>query len=85
VLSYQIDDALRAATLAIVLKELEPAPSPVSLVYARQGLMPLKLRTFLDFSTPWLGRRSRRARVVLPLVAQGRGAGIAQIFPELDE
>ena len=57
VLSYQITNALLAATLAIVLEKFEPAPSPVSLVYARQGLKPLKLRAFLDFATPRLKAR----------------------------
>jgi hypothetical protein len=37
-----------------VLEEFEPAPWPVSLVYAGQGLLPLKVRAFLDFATPRL-------------------------------
>jgi DNA-binding transcriptional LysR family regulator len=50
VLSYQISHARRAGLLDIVLEEFEPAPSPVSLVYAAQGPLPLKLRAFLDFA-----------------------------------
>jgi len=54
VLSYQVAHAQRAGLLELVLEEFEPAPSPVSLIYAAQGLLPLKLRAFLDFATPRL-------------------------------
>jgi len=57
VLSYQIADALRAGTLALALRKFEPAPSPVSLVHAGQGLLPLKLRAFIDFAAPRLKAR----------------------------
>jgi len=57
VLSYQIADALRAGTLAVALQEFEPAPWPVSLVYAGQGLLPRKLRAFRDFAAPRLKAR----------------------------
>jgi DNA-binding transcriptional LysR family regulator len=53
-LSYQIVEALSGGDLAIVLKDFEPAPVPVSLVYGGRGLLPLKLRAFLDFATPRL-------------------------------
>ena len=54
VLSYQVASALRAGTLALALRKFEPAPWPVNLVYAGQGLLPLKLRAFLDFAAPRL-------------------------------
>ena len=54
VLSYQIVDAVRAGTLATVLENFEPEPMPVNLVYAAQGLLPLKLRAFIDFAVPCL-------------------------------
>jgi DNA-binding transcriptional LysR family regulator len=60
VLSYQTGDSLRAGTLAIVLEEFEPAPTPVSLVYAGQGLLPRKARAFLDFIAPRLKARLLR-------------------------
>ncbi len=53
-LSYQIADTVRAGTLAVTLEEFEPPPWPVSLVYAGQRLLPLKLRAFLDFAAPRL-------------------------------
>jgi DNA-binding transcriptional LysR family regulator len=57
VLCYQIATARRSGTLAIVLEEFEPAPWPVSLVYAGQARLPLKLRAFIDFATPRLRAR----------------------------
>ena len=57
VLSYQVAGALRAGTLTLVLRKFEPPPAPVSLVHAGQGLLPLKLRAFLDFAAPLLKAR----------------------------
>lgn len=57
VLSYQVADAIRAGTLAIVLDKFESALWPISFVYSGQGLLPLKLRAFLDFATPRLKAR----------------------------
>jgi DNA-binding transcriptional LysR family regulator len=57
VLSYQVADAIRAGTLAIVLDKFESAPSPISFIHRGQGLPPLKLRAFLDFATPRLKAR----------------------------
>jgi DNA-binding transcriptional LysR family regulator len=54
VLSYQAADVMRLGRLALALEEFEPAPWPVSLVYAGQGLLPLKVRAFLDFAAPRL-------------------------------
>lgn len=57
VLSYQVADAVRARALTIILDAFEPEPSPVSLVYAGQGLLPLKTRAFIDFATERLQRQ----------------------------
>jgi DNA-binding transcriptional LysR family regulator len=57
VLSYQAAEAVAAGRLAIVLQAFEPAPLPVSLLHAGQGLQPLKLRAFLDFAAPFLRER----------------------------
>ena len=54
VLSYQAADAVRSGALKLVLEEFEPEPWPVSLVHAGRGLLPLKLRAFLDFAAPRL-------------------------------
>ena len=53
-LSYQVADAVRAGALITVLREFEPAPWPVSLVFGGQRLVPLKLRAFVDFAAPRL-------------------------------
>jgi len=57
VLSYQVSGALRTGTLEVILSKFEPEPWPVSLVYGGQGLLPLKLRAFLDFAMPRLKMR----------------------------
>jgi DNA-binding transcriptional LysR family regulator len=57
VLSYQVAEPLRAGRLALALEAFEPPAVPVSLVYAGQGLLPLKLRAFLDFAAPRLKAR----------------------------
>ncbi|MET0868736.1 MAG: LysR family transcriptional regulator [Pseudorhodoplanes sp.] len=54
VLSYQAANAVRDKRLKIVLKEFEPEPMPVHLVYPAQTLPPLKLRRFLEFALPRL-------------------------------
>jgi DNA-binding transcriptional LysR family regulator len=59
VISYQVAKAIREGFLQVVLQEFEPEGLPVSLVYSNQGLMPLKMRTFLEFAAPRL-RKSLR-------------------------
>ncbi|MBX9945582.1 MAG: LysR family transcriptional regulator [Reyranella sp.] len=54
VLSYQAARALRDGTLRLALEAFEPPAVPVSLVHAGQGLLPVKLRAFLDFAAPRL-------------------------------
>lgn len=57
VLCYQIEMAQSSGRLQTVLREFEPAPQPISLVYTGQQRLPLKLRAFLDFATPRLRER----------------------------
>lgn len=54
VLSYQTAAATKSGLLTLVLKKFEPQPLPVSLLYAGQRQLPIKLRAFLDFATPRL-------------------------------
>ena len=61
VLSYQIEPAVRAGELVIVLAAHEPEPRPVHLLFAGQQLMPLKLRAFVDFARPRLRERLDRS------------------------
>jgi DNA-binding transcriptional LysR family regulator len=54
VFSYQVAAARAAKKVELVLEAFEPEPSPVHLVHAGGGLLPLKLRAFLDFAAPRL-------------------------------
>ena len=65
VLSYQAAAAVAEGRLAVVLKAFEPEPIPVSLVYAAQPLLPLKLRVFLDYAAPLLRERLVRVSEIL--------------------
>jgi DNA-binding transcriptional LysR family regulator len=62
VLSYQVAERLRSGQLTLALNAYEPDLIPVSLVYGGQGILPLKLRAFLDFATP----RLRQGLTALP-------------------
>lgn len=61
VLSYQIAAEVRSGTLCPILQEFELQPWPVSLVHAGRGLLPVKLRAFLDFAAPRLKERLTQA------------------------
>jgi DNA-binding transcriptional LysR family regulator len=52
-----MESARRAGDLRIVLDEFEEEPLPVSVVYAPRKIMPLKLRTFLNWISPRLKAR----------------------------
>jgi DNA-binding transcriptional LysR family regulator len=54
VLSYQIASPIRSGELVVVLRDFEPPPWPVSLLFAGQRLLPQKVRAFLDFAAPRL-------------------------------
>jgi len=66
VLSYQVAAAIREGLLALALEAFEPAPWPVSLVHGGGRLLPLKVRTFLDFAVPRLRTRLADATPVRP-------------------
>lgn len=53
-LHYQVADALADGSLLPLLESYEHAPSPVHLLHASRGQMPLKMRSFLDFAAPRL-------------------------------
>jgi DNA-binding transcriptional LysR family regulator len=59
VLSYQIVDELRSGMLVPLLEAFAPEPIPVQLIYAAQGQLPVKARSFIDWVVPRL-----RARLV---------------------
>lgn len=47
---YHCADELRAGSLLPVLGDFDVEPVPVHLVHAERGLLPLKMRAFLDFA-----------------------------------
>jgi DNA-binding transcriptional LysR family regulator len=51
---YQVDRELRSGALVSVLDGYESQLFPVHLIYARQGLLPLKVRVFIDWMAPQL-------------------------------
>jgi DNA-binding transcriptional LysR family regulator len=65
--SYHVADAVKEGRLKILLQGFEPPPLPVSIVYLGGGLVPLKVRAFIDFAAPRL-----KARLVADLAAQSR-------------
>ena len=65
VLSYQVESALRAASLRVLLRRFEPEPIPVSFLYPGRGRLPLKLRALLDFAAPRLRERLQQADAAL--------------------
>ncbi|MBA2125711.1 LysR family transcriptional regulator [Hyphomicrobium methylovorum] len=57
VMSYKMEEARRAGQLDIVLEEFETDPWPVNILYPSNRLVPLKLRTFIDWTVPRLRAR----------------------------
>ena len=52
--------AVKDGRLSLLLEEFEPPQLPVNLVYLGGGLLPLKVRAFLDFAAPRLKARLER-------------------------
>jgi len=52
--SYHVASAVKDGKLAVLLEAFEPPPLPVNIVYMGGGLLPLKVRAFLDFAAPRL-------------------------------
>lgn len=51
---YQIGDEIASGALVPILTDYPDAPRPVHIVYPRQGLLPLKVRSFIDWAAPRL-------------------------------
>ena len=52
--SHQLQAAHESSVLTTLLDDFQPAPLPVSLVYAANQFLPIKVRAFLDFVAPRL-------------------------------
>jgi DNA-binding transcriptional LysR family regulator len=51
---YQLTDEFRSGALVPILAEYDGPSRPVHLVYSRPGLLPLKVRAFIDWTAPRL-------------------------------
>jgi DNA-binding transcriptional LysR family regulator len=58
--SFHVAQAVKDGRLSLLLEQFEPPPLPVNLVYLGGGLLPLKVRAFLDFAAPRLKARLER-------------------------
>ena len=63
---YQAADALANGSLQIVLEAYEAKPTPVNLLYASRGPMPMKKRRFLDFAAPRLRQALQQIQQISP-------------------
>ncbi len=53
-LDYQLGDSVKSGALVPILEGYDDEPRSVHIVYPRQGLMPLKVRAFIDWTAPRL-------------------------------
>lgn len=51
---YQVSEHLQSGALVRILPDADGEPRPVHIVYPRQGLLPLKVRAFIDWASPRL-------------------------------
>lgn len=72
VLSYQVARSVSEGKLNVVLRDFEPAPTPVHLVHTSQALAPLKMRSFMEFAAPRL--RKSLAADLAKLESSGTGS-----------
>ncbi len=51
---YQSSEHIASGALVNILPDQDSEPRPIHIVYPRQGLLPLKVRTFIDWASPRL-------------------------------
>jgi DNA-binding transcriptional LysR family regulator len=54
VLEHDADIAVQAGLVEVLLPEFETPPVPVHMIHVSRNLMPVKLRSFIDFAAPRL-------------------------------
>ena len=69
-LPYQVAEAVARGALRIVLEQSEREPTPVSILHAGPGRLPLKVRAFRDFAMPRLRAVMGSAKLNLPSQAR---------------
>ena len=71
--TYQMADQLQSGELLPILCHCDSMRIPIHLVYVRQGLLPLKVRAFLDWMTPRLRLRLKEMEALArrpPLISE---------------
>lgn len=63
---YQVARALQSGALISLFDAYESPSFPVHLIYARQGLLPLKVRVFIDWMVPRLRRALKELVAPVP-------------------
>jgi DNA-binding transcriptional LysR family regulator len=58
--SFHVAQAVKEGRLSLLLQAFEPPQAPVNIAYLGGGLLPLKVRAFLDFAAPRLKARLER-------------------------
>jgi hypothetical protein len=56
----------------LLLRDFEPAPLPVHLLYSERGRLPLKLRALVDFAAPRLRARLHHADAALAVASASK-------------
>jgi DNA-binding transcriptional LysR family regulator len=56
-LSYQVEEALQAGQLVVLLEAYEPSPPPIHIVYPEGRMSAAKARVFVDLAAPRLRAR----------------------------
>jgi DNA-binding transcriptional LysR family regulator len=64
--NFMMTDELRSGALVRLFQDYDGVSLPVHLVYVRQGLLPLKVRTFLDWMTPRLRKMLKQPPIGCP-------------------
>jgi len=67
---YQIADELASGALVPVLETYGGEPQPIHIIYARQGLLALKVRAFIDWALPRLRMSCRSYSAAGPVSEQ---------------
>lgn len=69
---YQVARELQSGALVSILDAYESRSFPVHLIYVRQGLLPLKVRVFIDWMAPRLRRALKDLAAPWPRELSGR-------------
>jgi DNA-binding transcriptional LysR family regulator len=55
--NFILKEHLKSGSLVEILPDYQMKPMPVQIVYVKQGLLPLKVRAYIDWITPRLRKK----------------------------